>query len=77
MSQASHKEATATSLQETTQSPVSVPAGSPTSKIGDIPSREQIAKLAYQLWEQRGRPEGSPDEDWLRAEEQFLRSTAG
>jgi len=27
-----------------------------------------IARLAYQLWLQRGSPEGSPDEDWYRAE---------
>jgi hypothetical protein len=27
-----------------------------------------VAKLAYQLWLQRGSPEGSPDEDWYRAE---------
>ena len=26
------------------------------------------AKLAYQLWEERGRPLGSPEQDWLRAE---------
>jgi len=30
--------------------------------------REQIALLAYQIWRQRGCPEGSPDEDWLLAE---------
>jgi hypothetical protein len=28
-----------------------------------------IAALAYQLWEARGCPMGSPDEDWYRAEE--------
>lgn len=33
-------------------------------------SRE-IAALAYQLWMERGRPEGSADEDWFRAEEQL------
>jgi hypothetical protein len=33
---------------------------------------EQIEKLAYQLWEKRGRPLGSPDEDWLRAERHFI-----
>jgi len=32
------------------------------------PLREQIARLAYSYWEARGCPEGSPDEDWLRAE---------
>ena len=29
---------------------------------------EFVAKLAYQLWEQRGRPFGSPEVDWFRAE---------
>jgi hypothetical protein len=30
-----------------------------------------IARLAYYLWEKRGRAEGSPEEDWLRAEQAF------
>jgi hypothetical protein len=30
-----------------------------------------IAMLAYQLWEERGRPEGSPEQDWLEAERQL------
>jgi len=29
---------------------------------------ELVAKLAYQLWEQRGRPFGSPEVDWFAAE---------
>lgn len=29
---------------------------------------EFVAKLAYKLWEERGRPVGSPDVDWLAAE---------
>jgi len=29
---------------------------------------EEIAKLAYELWERRGRPVGSPDIDWYAAE---------
>jgi len=33
---------------------------------------DDVARLAYQLWEERGRPFGSPDEDWFRAES-FLR----
>jgi hypothetical protein len=28
----------------------------------------EIAELAYQLWIERGSPEGSPEEDWHRAE---------
>ena len=30
--------------------------------------RQRVEQLAYSLWHQRGRPEGSPDEDWFRAE---------
>jgi len=29
---------------------------------------EQVAALAYALWEARGCPDGSPDEDWYHAE---------
>jgi hypothetical protein len=28
---------------------------------------DDIAALAHELWQARGCPEGSPDEDWLRA----------
>lgn len=34
----------------------------------DAPDRDAIAVLAYQLWQQRGCPEGSGEEDWARAE---------
>ena len=37
--------------------------------------REQIAKLAHQLWNERGRQHGHDAEDWLRAE-QLLRGKA-
>ena len=30
---------------------------------------EFVTKLAYKLWEQRGRPLGSPDVDWFAAEQ--------
>jgi hypothetical protein len=35
----------------------------------------EIAALAYEFWEARGCPEGSPEEDWYRAAEE-LRSRA-
>ena len=35
----------------------------------------EIEALAYELWEARGCPHGSPEEDWFRAAEQ-LRSRA-
>jgi hypothetical protein len=30
---------------------------------------EFVEKVAYRLWEERGRALGSPEEDWLRAEQ--------
>jgi len=35
-------------------------------------AQEQIASLAYALWQQRGCPEGSSEEDWFRAEQELL-----
>jgi hypothetical protein len=35
------------------------------------PSREEIARLAEKYWAERGRPEGSPEQDWLRAEHEL------
>jgi hypothetical protein len=34
--------------------------------------REAIAKIAYGYWEARGCTGGSPDEDWVRAEAEYL-----
>ena len=39
-------------------------------------NRREVELLAYKLWEQRGRPFGSPDEDWLRAQNEFCRPDA-
>jgi Protein of unknown function (DUF2934) len=72
MSQASHHRATATSLQRTTQSADISKVGRTSPSARDVPSQEQIAKLAYELWKERGRPEGCPDENWFRAEQQLL-----
>jgi hypothetical protein len=35
------------------------------------PSREEIARLAEKLWAERGWPIGSPEQDWLRAEQEL------
>jgi len=35
-------------------------------------SEEEIAQRAYALWESRGKPIGSPEEDWHRATEELL-----
>jgi len=33
------------------------------------PNPDLVAQLAYRLWEDRGRPDGSPEDDWFQAEE--------
>ncbi|HWB85864.1 MAG TPA: DUF2934 domain-containing protein [Bryobacteraceae bacterium] len=43
--------------------------------IVSAPSQEEIARLAYLYWEERGCQGGSSEEDWLRAERE-LRSRA-
>ena len=35
---------------------------------------EQIALRAYEFWEQRGQPWGTPEEDWFRAEQELADS---
>jgi hypothetical protein len=41
------------------------------------PPREEIARLAYLLWLDRGCQHGSAEEDWLRAEQQLRRQSIG
>ncbi len=35
------------------------------------PSRDDIARLAEKYWAERGWPDGSPEQDWLRAEQEL------
>lgn len=35
---------------------------------------EEIERLAYRLWEERGRPEGTSTEDWNRAQQLLAQS---
>jgi hypothetical protein len=46
------------------------------AEIVELP-QDEIALLAYGYWEERGRPEGSPEEDWYRAETELRRRRAG
>jgi hypothetical protein len=45
---------------------------SPDLLLSAVSTQERIALLAYTYWEQRGRTGGSPEEDWLRAEQEVL-----
>jgi hypothetical protein len=40
------------------------------------PTYDEIAQLAYSLYESRGRQEGYQLEDWLDAEQEFVRHYA-
>jgi hypothetical protein len=37
------------------------------------PTNEEIAARAYQCWLERGSPQGTPEEDWSRAEQELRR----
>ena len=38
---------------------------------------EDIAALAHRLWQERGCPEGSPEEDWFRAAQELRARSVG
>jgi len=43
-----------------------------TNETQTAPTHDQIATLAQTLWQLRGSPDGSPEEDWFAAENQLL-----
>jgi hypothetical protein len=52
------------------------PATSPSpgqTQATPTPSHEEIELRAYQIWVDRGRPEGTDREDWFEAERQLTR----
>ena len=57
---------TAVTEVETVESKPEPKEATPTPTPESI--HEQIAALAYALWQERGCPEGSPDVDWFQAE---------
>lgn len=59
----------ASELQET--NPLIVETVTLFNRMEEI--REEVARLAYDLFERRGKQEGYDQEDWLRAEEELLR----
>jgi hypothetical protein len=46
-------------------------SAAPPAAVSGVPTVEQIASLAYAIWEARGGQGGSPEEDWLAAEQQL------
>jgi DUF2934 family protein len=71
-SQASPTRTPASSGSNRTESKAPMPQVS-RAKVIDRPplAQEQIASRAYQIWEERGRPEGMDRENWFEAERQL------
>ena len=61
-----HKPATPRRPRRSAAEPAAAAALAPAA-----PAPEQIAHLAYFYWEARGYQGGSPEEDWLRAEQEL------
>ncbi len=53
-------------IGQSRSAPAKVLANSPERDI-----RDDVSELAYKLWQDRGCPDGSPEEDWFRAEKQL------
>jgi hypothetical protein len=44
----------------------------PAVSSGIHPKHEEIAALAYAQWQEKGCPEGTHEEHWLRAEQELI-----
>ena len=61
-------------ISDAAKARVASEATAPLAANGDRqPLHETIASLAYAHWQERGCPNGSPEEDWFHAEKQLLR----
>ena len=68
------KPATARETERITHTDLAASAISPSLNAdlkSQTPLPDEIAKLAHSYWEGRGCPEGSPQEDWFRAEKEL------
>ena len=70
--------ATATARPLQRESEMRKPPGAataPDSHGQETSMQENLAKLAYGLWQERGCPHGSPEVDWLEAERRLRQSS--
>lgn len=53
--------------------PVTVSPSEPSAPTDnpEVTSFQEVAELAYRYWQARGCPDGSPEEDWFRAEREL------
>ena len=60
-----------TSAPEAEVLPVATPAPAALAAVSAESHRDAVARLAYSYWEARGYQGGSPEADWLRAEQEI------
>ena len=61
-------------MSSTSRKTTKSPYGTTAQELGATPpEHKRVAELAYLYWEARGRPDGSSEEDWFRAEEELRR----
>jgi hypothetical protein len=64
------------SAVKTADAPVSSGSVSETAVPDKVTQHDEIARLAYTYWEKRGHQDGSPEEDWFRAERELNQRSA-
>ena len=69
-----HKPAAAAAKKSATAAAPKARKATPQAKATPEVMPEEVERLAYQLWEERGRPEGNSLEDWNRAQEILLQA---
>jgi hypothetical protein len=70
--------AAATSPSVQRESEMRKPPGTASASHSQMPEtsmQENLEKLAYGLWQERGCPYGSPEMDWLEAERKLRESS--
>jgi hypothetical protein len=72
--------------RETPNHPVATPAAAPTAtsdspspvaSLARVPTHDEIARRAYQIYEERGGEHGRDWDDWLQAERELRQAAAG
>jgi hypothetical protein len=71
---APRRKPTAAATKKSTTASMKASKASPKATPAVEVMHEDIERLAYQLWEERGRPEGNSLEDWTRAQEILLQA---
>jgi hypothetical protein len=70
---ATHRRSLRASVTPAVSAQVAPQSATAETALAPVSEQEEIATLAYLYWEARGCQGGSPEEDWLRAEQEVRR----